>query len=59
MTAEQENPSAAEGSIEDLQHAMVAGLMNVIGAPDDVDVARAGDEIVSKLDAALHLASAA
>jgi hypothetical protein len=60
MTAEQEPASTgAEESIEDLQHAMVAGLMGVIGAPDDVEVARAGDEIVSKLDTALRAAAAA
>ena len=60
MTAEQESPStAAEESIEDLQHAVVAGLMGVIGAPDDVGVARSGDEIVRRLDAALRAVAAA
>jgi hypothetical protein len=60
MTAEQDNPStAAEESTEDLQHAMVAGLMSVIGAPDDVEVAEAGNEIVRKLDVALRAAAAA
>ncbi|WP_329060690.1 hypothetical protein [Streptomyces sp. NBC_01429] len=38
---------------ETLQHAMLERLMAIIGAPDDEDVARAGDEVVRALDARL------
>ena len=48
-----------DSAVEDLQHAVVAGLMGVIGAPDDVGVARSGDEIVRRLDAALRAVAAA
>jgi hypothetical protein len=39
--------------LEPLRHAVVEGLMGIIGAPDDPGVARVGDEAVRDLDAAL------
>ncbi|MFF7635743.1 hypothetical protein ACFZB9_21715 [Kitasatospora sp. NPDC008050] len=52
--SDDQSPAGTADPIETLQHAMVEGLMGVIGAPDDADVAAAGDEIVRKLDAALR-----
>ncbi|QNP67754.1 hypothetical protein [Streptomyces genisteinicus] len=46
-------------AVEALQQAMVGQLMAVIGAPDDKDVARAGDDIVQQLDARLREAGSA
>ncbi|MFJ4920618.1 hypothetical protein [Streptomyces sp. NPDC088725] len=47
-------PEAAPATaLEELQHAMLGGLMGIIGAPDDPAVAQAGDEVVLRLDALL------
>ena len=54
MSEDQTPAAAAADPIETLQHAMVEGLMGIIGAPDDADVAAAGDEVVRRLDAALR-----
>lgn len=58
MTVADNPPAQAADPIETLQHALVDGLMAVIGAPDDPEVARAGDETVRRLDAALRAAAA-